>query len=229
MDIDIFLQHSIAELFKLKQMAFTAHSYSTNLPHFNEINNGFMVIRPSEFYYDKLVSYGQYHLQLYNNNDTKSEWPLITRSQLYMMHALQIGNFNKSDHPNTGNHDNFVMLSYIYNQIVAWCHLVPNLDHIKVWHSCADREGFKFWKSLKWDKIRGIYGFQSLLVRKAPVNIGVGMFPDADKNLLKTIEQNIRQCRYTIYDRWYRHFNKIQKYILQVVNELQQQTMNFTK
>ena len=114
---------------------------------------------------------------------------------------------------NESNHD-YIFLSYSYNQIVPWCHLIPNLDNIKVFHSCAGLEGLKFWRSLIWDSSRNKYGFKAKMVQEHPVN-----YPKRDE--YDKVVEKVRKCRQDIYNRWYQQFNKVQKDIIQVVNTLQ--------
>ena len=88
-----------------------------------------------------------------------------------------------------------------------------------MFHSCAELQGLKFWTSLVWDNSRGKYGFNSKKVREHIVN-----YP---RNTgYNKVAELVRECRVDIYNRWYRQFNKIQKEIIQVTNELQSHQNN---
>lgn len=210
LDIDMFLQHPIHELFNLNYPAFTLHSAPKTLPE-SRINGGLMVIKPSQKYYQKLVKYGETQWNLYKNgdkdNDVFNEWKKGYFEQVYIGLALE---FNK-------HNEEFIMLSYIYNQIIGWCYLVPDLDYVKIWHSTADINELKFMSSIRWKNESHRFEFDEKLVKQHAVNYRIH---ERLKNHDEKIERQIKKCRLEVYKRWFKHFDEIQDDIIEIVDIL---------
>ena len=120
------------------------------------------------------------------------------------------------------NDDNeFVMLSYIYNQIVGWCHLVPNLDYVKIWHSTADIDELKFMGAIRWNQTLYRYQLDESLIKNH--NVNYRKYNRLINHFEKT-ERKIRKCRLEIYKRWFQHFDEIQEDINEIIDILKPPT-----